>query len=169
MLQAYNGIVPEVHSTVFIEESAQVVGDVKIGQDSSVWHTAVLRGDVNVIRIGQRTNIQDGVVVHGTWKKYSVTIEDDVSVGHNAVVHGCTIHSNCLIGIGAIILDNAEIEPNCIIGAGAVVTEGMIVPAFSLVLGVPARIKRRVTDQEVQELRERAARYVSYKNTYLGL
>jgi carbonic anhydrase/acetyltransferase-like protein (isoleucine patch superfamily) len=164
MLKPYKGISPEVHATGFIEESAQVVGDVKIGEDSSVWYNAVVRGDVNYIRIGKRSNIQDGATMHGTLNKYPVIIEDDVSVGHNAVVHGCTVHSNCLIGMGAIILDNAEIGENCIIGAGAVVKEGMKVPPNSLVLGVPGRIKRNLTGEEIQGLRERASRYVSYKN-----
>jgi carbonic anhydrase/acetyltransferase-like protein (isoleucine patch superfamily) len=168
MLKAYQGVSPEVHPTAFIEESAQVVGDVKIGRDSSVWYNAVVRGDVHYIRIGERTNIQDGVVLHGTFNKYPVILEDAVSIGHNAVVHGCTIHSNCLIGMGAIILDNAEIGENCIIGAGTVVKEGMIVPPNSLVLGVPGRVKRGLTDEELQGLRERAARYVGYKNAYPG-
>ncbi len=167
MLKAYQGYIPEVHPTVFIEESAQVVGDVKLGRDSSVWHQAVLRGDVNSIRVGKQTNIQDGVIVHGTYKKYPVVIEDNVSIGHNAVVHGCTVHSNCLIGMGAIILDNAEIGENCIIGAGAIVTEGMVVPANSLVLGVPGRITRCLTPEEVWGLKDRALRYVEYKNSYL--
>lgn len=166
MLKPYQGIIPTVHPTAFVEESAQVVGHVSIGRDSSVWHNAVLRGDVNTIRIGERSNIQDGVVVHGTFEKYSVDIGDGVSIGHNAVVHGSTIHTNCLIGIGAIILDNAEIGENCIIGAGTIITEGMVVAPGSLVLGVPGRTKRQLTGLEIQGLRERAARYVIYKNAY---
>ncbi|PIE34980.1 gamma carbonic anhydrase family protein [candidate division KSB3 bacterium] len=166
MLRSYQGVLPTIHPTVFVEESAQVVGFVRIGPDSSVWHNAVLRGDVNTIRIGERSNIQDGVVVHGTFEKYSVDIGDGVSVGHNAVVHGSIIHANCLIGMGAIILDNATIGENCIIGAGTLVTEGMVVPPGSLVLGVPGRIKRELTDHEIQGLRERAERYVMYKNAY---
>jgi carbonic anhydrase/acetyltransferase-like protein (isoleucine patch superfamily) len=157
---------PTVHPTAFVEESAQVVGHVSIGRDSSVWHNAVVRGDVNTIHIGERSNIQDGVVVHGTFEKYAVVIENDVTIGHNAVVHGCTIHANCLIGIGAIILDNATIGENCIIGAGTLVTENMVVAPGSLVLGVPGRIKRQLTEHEIQGLQERAARYVIYKNAY---
>lgn len=167
MLREYNGKWPDVHQTAFIDKSAQVVGDVSIGQDSSVWHNAVIRGDVNVIRIGERTNIQDGVVLHGTLGLYPVILEDNITIGHNAVVHGCTVHSNCLIGIGAIILDNAEIGESCIIGAGAVVTEGLRIPPQSLVLGIPGRVKRRLSTEEVQSLPERAARYVEYKNQYL--
>lgn len=168
MLREFKGKWPEIHQTVFIDESAQVVGDVDIGKDSSVWHNAVIRGDVNYIRIGERTNIQDGVVLHGTLGLYPVVLEDNVTVGHNAVVHGCTVHSNCLIGMGAIILDNAEIGENCIVGAGTIVTEGMRVPPGSLVLGIPGRIKRRLSNQEIQSLPERATRYVEYKDTYLA-
>jgi carbonic anhydrase/acetyltransferase-like protein (isoleucine patch superfamily) len=145
MLREYNGKWPEVHRTAFIDESAQVVGGVSLGKDSSVWHNAVIRGDVNYIRIGERTNIQDGVVLHGTLGRYPVILEDNVTIGHNAVVHGCTVHSNCLIGMGAIILDNAEIGEHCIIGAGAIVTEGMQVPPNSLVLGIPGRVRRQLT------------------------
>ncbi len=166
MLRPYQGIMPTIHPTVFVDESAQVVGNVTIGRDSSIWHNAVLRGDVNTIQIGERSNIQDGVVVHGTFRKYSVVIGNDVSIGHNAVVHGCTIHANCLIGIGAIILDNATIGENCTIGAGTLVTEGMVIAPGSLVLGVPGRITRQLTEHEIQELHERAARYVMYKNAY---
>ena len=169
MLREYKGKWPEVHQTAFIDESAQVVGDVGIGKDSSVWHNAVIRGDVNFIRIGERTNIQDGVVLHGTFGLYSVILEDNVTVGHNAVVHGCTVRSNCLIGMGAIILDNAEIGEYCIIGAGAIVTEGVRIPPNSLVLGIPGRVKRRLSDQEIRSLPERAARYVEYKNSYLAV
>jgi carbonic anhydrase/acetyltransferase-like protein (isoleucine patch superfamily) len=168
MLREYQGRWPEVHHTAFIDESAQLVGDVSIGKDSSVWHNAVIRGDVNHIRIGERTNIQDGAVLHGTLGLYPVILEDNITVGHNAVVHGCTVHSNCLIGMGAIILDNAEIGEQCIIGAGAIVTEGMRVPSGSLVLGIPGRVARWLSEQEIQSLPERATRYVEYKNSYLA-
>lgn len=166
MLKPYQGKVPEVHPTAFVEESAQVIGDVSIGEDASIWHNAVLRGDVNAIRIGARTNIQDGCVLHGT-SSLSVVIDHDVTVGHNAVLHGCSICSNCLIGMGAIILDHAEIGENCIVGAGTVVKEGEKVPPNSLILGVPGQIKRRLTDKEVYKLRERSQRYVEYKKTYM--
>ncbi len=166
MLKEYKGIKPDIHPTVFIAEGAQVIGDVSIGPDSSVWFNAVLRGDVHSIRIGARSNVQDGAILHGTLNTYPVFIEDDVTIGHNAVVHGCTIHSNCLIGMGAIVLDDAEIGKNSIIGAGTVVKGGMLVPANSLVVGVPGRIRRNLTVEEIQGLRERAAHYVVYKNAY---
>lgn len=166
MVRAYKGIFPVIDPTVFIDDSAQVIGEVTIGRHSSVWCNAVLRGDVNTIRIGERSNVQDGVVIHGTYQKYAVVIENDVSIGHNAVLHGCVIRSTCLIGMGAILLDNAEIGENCIIGAGAVVTEGMIVPPFSLVLGVPGKRVRALSQEEVAGLTERAARYVMYQQAY---
>ncbi len=167
MLKHYSEWFPAVHETAFIEDSAQVIGNVRIGRDSSVWFQAVLRGDVNAIRVGERTNIQDGAIIHGTLHKYPVAIADDVTIGHGAIVHGSVIHSLCLIGMGAIILDNATIGEQCIIGAGSVVTENMIVPPKSVVLGVPGKVRRRVTAEELHELHERAVRYVEYKNMYL--
>lgn len=166
MIKAYQNIFPTIHDSVFIEESAQVIGDVTIDRDSSVWFQAVVRGDVHFIRIGARSNIQDGAVLHVTRNMYPLIIEDHVSIGHNAVVHGCTIRSNCLIGMGAIVLDNADVGENCIIGAGAVVKEGMKIPPNSLVAGVPGVIKRQVTAEEIRRLRERAEHYVEYKNAY---
>jgi len=167
MVKHYSEWFPVVHETAFIEDSAQVIGNVRIGCDSSVWFQAVLRGDVNAIRVGERTNIQDGAVIHGTLHKYPVAIADDVTIGHGAIVHGCVIHSYCLIGMGAVILDNATIGEQSIIGAGAVVTENVTIPPQSVVLGVPGKVCRRVTPEEIRELRERAARYVEYKNTYM--
>jgi carbonic anhydrase/acetyltransferase-like protein (isoleucine patch superfamily) len=158
---------PQIHDTAFVEASAQVIGDVTLGKDSSVWFQAVVRGDVHAIRIGERTNIQDGAILHGTRSKYPVIVADAVSIAHGAIVHGCTIRANCLIGMGAIILDHAEIGENCIIGAGAVVKEGLIVPPNSLVLGVPGKFTRQLTAEEIRGLQERADRYVAYKNTYL--
>lgn len=165
MLKPYRGYIPDVHPTAFVEESAQIIGNVMIGQDASVWHNAVVRGDINAITIGDRTNIQDGCVLHGT-QALSVSIEQGVTVGHKAILHGCIIHSNCLIGMGAIILDHAEIGENCIVGAGTVVKEGTKVPPNSLIIGIPGQIKRRLTDKEVYGLRERAKRYIEHKNTY---
>ena len=167
MLKAYQGIFPEIHDTAFVEDSAQVIGDVKIGRESSVWFYAVIRGDVQPIRIGERTNIQDGVVVHGTSGKSPVIIGDDVTIGHCAIVHGAVINSNCLIGMGAIVLDDAEVGENCIVGAGTVVPERMRIPPNSLVLGVPGKIVRSVTAEEAHQLTDQAARYVKHKNAYL--
>lgn len=165
MRKQYDGIWPEIHPTAFIEESAQVIGAVAIGEESSVWFQAVLRGDVGSIRIGARTNVQDGAIIHVS-SSSPVTIGDDVTIGHRAVLHGCVVHDCCLIGIGAIVLDGAEIGTACIIGAGAVVTEGMVVPPRSLVLGVPGKVRRELSEADVQRLAEQARRYVAYQNTY---
>src|SRR6201985_504480 len=118
------GISPQIPGSCFIAPNATIVGDVVIGDECSIWFNAIVRGDVNSIRIGNKVNIQDGVVIHGTYKKSSVTIEDCVSIGHNAIIHGCTIRERVLVGMGAIIMDNAEIGKNSIIAAGAVVLEG---------------------------------------------
>ncbi len=165
MLKQYNGIWPEIHPTAFIEESAQVIGAVAIGEESSVWFQAVLRGDVGSIRIGARTNVQDGAIIHVS-SACPVTIGDDVTIGHRAVLHGCVVHDCCLIGIGAIVLDGAEIGTGCIIGAGAVVTEGMLVPPRSLVLGVPGKVRRELSEADVQRLADQARWYVAYQHTY---
>lgn len=165
MLKQYHAIWPNIHPTAFVEASAQIIGDVAVGEDSSVWFQSVLRGDVGSIRIGARTNVQDGTVVHVS-SSYSAMIGDDVTIGHRAVLHGCIVHDGCLIGIGAIVLDGAEIGAECIIGAGTVITQGMVVPPRSLVFGVPGKIRRGLTDTEVRSLKERASRYVVYKNAY---
>lgn len=133
------GKFPKFGKNCFVAPNATVVGDVEMGDDCSIWFNAVVRGDVNCIRIGNKVNIQDGVVLHGTYKKASVTIEDCVSIGHNAIIHGCTIRERVLVGMGAIIMDNAEIGKNSIIAAGAVVLEGTKVESGTIYGGIPAR------------------------------
>lgn len=167
MLKQYKGQSPRVSPTAYIEESAQVVGDVEIGEDSSVWFNAVVRGDVNYIRIGDRTNIQDGSVVHVTHKTHPTILEDDITVGHSVTIHGCTIRSRVLIGMGATILDGAEIESDCIIGAGALVTEGKKIPSGWLAIGAPAKAIRELTDAERKGLIDSSNNYIGYKNDYL--
>jgi carbonic anhydrase/acetyltransferase-like protein (isoleucine patch superfamily) len=130
---------PQFGKNCFVAPNATVVGEVTIGDDCSIWFNAVVRGDVNCIRIGNKVNIQDGVILHGTYKKASVTIGDCVSIGHNAIIHGCTIHERVLVGMGAIIMDNAEIGKNSIIAAGAVVLEGTKVESGTIYGGIPAR------------------------------
>lgn len=156
-----------IDKTVFISDGARVLGDVEIGKNSSVWFNAVIRGDSNKIRIGNRSNIQDNAVIH-TSKDFGVCIGDNVTIGHGAIVHGCTVKSNVIIGMGAIILNGAVIEENCIIGAGALVTQGKVIPAGSLVFGNPAKIVRSLTDQEIRSITDNAASYVKeaehYKN-----
>ncbi len=159
---------PKVASSAFVEESAQVVGHVEIGEDSSVWFNAVVRGDVNYVRIGARTNIQDGSVLHVTHDTHPTVLEDDVTVGHIVTLHGCTIRSRVLVGMGAIILDGAEVGPDCVIGAGALVTEGKKIPSGWLALGAPARPVRELTPDERAMLLRASENYVKYKNTYLG-
>ena len=159
---------PRVHPSAYIDESAQVIGDVEIGEESSVWMTVVIRGDVHQIRIGRRSNVQDGTVVHVMKDTHATTIGDEVTIGHAAVVHGCTIEDRCLIGMGAILLNGAHVGPHSIVAAGTLVVEGMEIPARSLVMGSPARVKRSLTDAEVAEIQTYADRYVQYRLDYMG-
>ncbi|HSP05970.1 MAG TPA: gamma carbonic anhydrase family protein, partial [Acidobacteriota bacterium] len=153
--------------TVFIEDSAQVIGDVSIGSHSSIWFNTTVRADVHYIRIGSYTNIQDNSVIHVTNGKSPTILEDYVTVGHSVTIHGCHIKSNNLIGIGSIVMDNVVIEEYCMIGAGALVAPGTKVPPRSLMLGIPAKRVREVTDEEVARIREHADNYFGYKNTYM--
>jgi len=158
MIRDLKGIKPDIHEDTFIADNASVIGDVSIGKGSSVWYGAVIRGDIEKITIGEFTNIQDNSVVH-TETDIPTKIGDYTVIGHNAIVHGCTIGSNCLIGMGAIILNKAVIGDNCIIGAGALVPEGKVIPPNSLVLGMPGKVVRNVTDEEVERIRGNAIRY----------
>ena len=158
---------PLLHPTVFVDESAQVIGDVEIGEESSVWMHAVIRGDVNTIRIGQRTNVQDGTVIHVMHGTHPTTVGSDVTIGHRAIIHGCTVGDRVLVGMGAILLNGAAIGEDSIVGAGALVTEETVVPPRSLVLGAPARVRRALTDEEVQFVLASAANYVRYRLDYV--
>ena len=166
MIRPYKGVYPRVHETAFIAESAQVIGDVALGQESSIWFQAVVRGDVNYIRISDRTNIQDSCVLHVTRGKHPLVIGDEVTVGHRVVLHGCTVGNNVLIGIGAIVLDGAIIEENVMIGAGSVVTPGSRIPSGTVVMGLPAKIKREIKPDEIEQIRQSARNYVEYLKTY---
>ena len=150
---------PAIHPSAFIAPNATVLGDVTIGRDASVWYNCVLRGDINRIVVGEGSNIQDGSVLHLT-AELECFIGDYVTVGHMAVVHACKIGNECLIGMGAIVLDGAELGERCIVGAGALITQGKIIPPGSMVLGSPAKVVRALTDDEQSGLREWAARYV---------
>ena len=169
MLLEYRGKSPKLGERVFVAEGAKIVGDVEIGDHSSVWFNAVVRGDVDIIRIGKHTNIQDGSILHVMKDQYPLILGDYVTVGHGVMLHGCAIESHCLIGMRAIILNNAKIGAYCIIGAGALVTEGAILPQRSLALGMPAKVKRELTEAEVAGIDEYARRYFSYKETYLEM
>ena len=161
-------MLPRVHPSAFIDDSAQVIGDVEIGEESSVWMAVVVRGDVNRIRIGRRSNIQDGTVVHVMRDTHPTTIGDNVTIGHGAVVHGCTIESQCLIGMGAILLNGAAVGAQSIVAAGALVVEGMKVPPRSLVMGSPGKVKRLLTQAEIAEIQTYADRYVEYRLDYMA-
>ena len=166
MLRGFRDAFPRVHPTAFIDDSAQVIGDVEIGEESSVWMSVVIRGDLHPIRIGRRSNIQDGTMIHLT-RTHPVTIGDSVTVGHAAILHGCTIEDRCLIGIGAILLNGAHIGNGSIVAAGTLIVENMTVPPRSLVMGSPGRVKRALTDGEVVDIQALADRYVGYRLDYM--
>jgi carbonic anhydrase/acetyltransferase-like protein (isoleucine patch superfamily) len=168
MLRSFKNIKPAVDPTAYVDESAQVIGDVRIGAESSVWMNVVIRGDVNHIRIGKRTNIQDLTMVHVMRETHPTIIGDEVTVGHSAVVHGATIEDRVLVGMGAVLLNGVHIESDCVIAAGTLVTEGTRIPARSLVMGRPGKVKRQLTDEEVAEIRWYSDNYVSYRLDYLA-
>ena len=166
MLRPFRGILPQVDPSVYIDQSAQIIGDVTIDADSSVWMNVVIRGDVHRIRIGRRTNIQDGTIIHVMRDTHPTQVGDDVTVGHAAVLHGCTIEDRCLIGMGAMLLNGATIGHDSIVAAGTLVTEETRIPARSLVMGRPGKVKRALTDEEVASILDYSARYVGYKKDY---
>jgi carbonic anhydrase/acetyltransferase-like protein (isoleucine patch superfamily) len=168
MLRPFRGVLPRVHATTFIDHSAQVIGDVEIGEESSVWMNVVIRGDVHRIRIGRRSNVQDGTVVHVMNQTHPTTIGDNVTVGHAALLHGCTIDDCCLIGMGAILLNGAHIGSQSIIAAGTLIVERTTIPPRSLVMGSPGKVKRTLTDAEVTSIQGYADRYVGYRLEYMG-
>jgi carbonic anhydrase/acetyltransferase-like protein (isoleucine patch superfamily) len=159
--------IPRIAASAFVAGSADIIGDVEVGENASIWFQVVLRGDVAPIRVGANTNIQDGTVVHG-FPNSPVTIGDWVTVGHRAVLHACTVENHCLIGIGAIVLNNARIGEGSIVAAGALVVENTVVPPNSLYLGVPARLKRRLTEADRNFIDLHAAHYLQYKERYLA-
>jgi carbonic anhydrase/acetyltransferase-like protein (isoleucine patch superfamily) len=165
MIRSYKDIRPTLGARAWVDPSAQVIGDVELGEDSSVWMNAVVRGDVNGIRIGPRTNVQDGCVLHVT-SRHATVLAEEVTVGHSANLHGCTVERRCLIGIGAIVLTGAVVGEGSIVAAGALVPEGMVVPPGSVVMGAPARVRREVTPAERGGLALHAERYVGYKEEY---
>jgi carbonic anhydrase/acetyltransferase-like protein (isoleucine patch superfamily) len=167
MLRPYRGQTPRVHPTAFIDQSAQVIGDVEIGEESSVWMCVVIRGDVHRIRIGRRSNVQDGTIVHVMKDTHPATIGDDVTIGHAAVVHGCTVEDRCLIGMGAILLNGVTVGTGSIIAAGSLLPEDTQVPPRSLVMGSPGKIRRTLGDSDLAEIQMYADRYVAYRLDYL--
>ncbi len=168
MIHSFRGITPKIHPSVFTVDSAEIIGDVTIDKDSSVWYNAVIRGDVNYVRIGERTNIQDGCLLHVRHKEFPLIIGSNVTVGHGVILHACTIKEYCLIGMGAIVLDNAEINPYTLVAAGAVVLGGSVIPEGKLVAGVPAKVVRELSADERASLKTSAQNYVDYVKSYRG-
>lgn len=157
---------PVVHPSVYVDPTARIIGDVTIAEGASVWCHVTIRGDVNAITIGARTNVQDNTVLHCTYQKHALAIGPDVVVGHRAVVHGCTVKGPALIGMGAILMDGCVIEEDVIVGAGALVTEGKVMPRGHLVIGSPAKPVRPLTDEEVASVRNGFRSYVNYVQAY---
>lgn len=166
MIISYKGISPQIADGVFVAPGAQIIGDVHIGAHSSVWFNCVLRADCYYIRIGAHTNIQDNTVIHVTQGQYATVIGSYVTVGHSAVLHGCTVNDRCLIGIGAIVLDDVTIGEESFIAAGSLITPGTVIPPRSMVMGAPAKVRRQVTDQEVDRINEHWQHYLEYKTQY---
>lgn len=158
----YMDLYPEIDSTVFLASGVKIVGDVKIGENSSVWYNTVIRGDVHYVKIGAMTNIQDCSMLHVTNGKYPLNIGNKVTIGHSVKLHGCTLEDLCLVGIGSIVLDGAVIESNSMVAAGAVVRPNFIVPSGKLAAGVPARIVRDLTPEEIHDFENSALRYSKY-------
>jgi carbonic anhydrase/acetyltransferase-like protein (isoleucine patch superfamily) len=168
MVRAHRGRIPRVAASAYIDPSAQVIGDVEVGERSSIWCNATLRGDVHQIRIGEETNVQDNCVLHGQKDQWPVMLGDRVTVGHAAVLHGCVIEDDCVIGIGAIVLNGATIGKGSIIAAGALVPEGMEIPPGSLVMGSPGQVKRPVRPEERERFQQTAVNYIGYRKEYMN-
>ena len=168
MLRPCRGRLPVIDPTAYIDPSAQVIGDVEIGEESSVWMNVVIRGDVNHVRIGRRSNVQDGTIVHVMHETHPTVIGDAVTIGHGAIVHGCTVEDRVLVGMGAILLNGARVGADSIVAAGSLVPERVAIPPRSLVMGSPARVRRTLSDSEVASILEYSSNYVRYRLDYMG-
>jgi carbonic anhydrase/acetyltransferase-like protein (isoleucine patch superfamily) len=168
ILRGHAGKKPVLGAGVFVAENAAIIGDVVIGDESSIWYATTVRGDVMPIRIGARTSIQDNTVIHVTSDFSGTEIGDDCTIGHSAIIHACTVESFCLIGMGSILLDGARIGTGSLVGAGALVTPGTNIPPGSLVIGSPAKVKRPLNDKEREQIRYGAAHYVELARAYLA-
>ncbi|HEV7700539.1 MAG TPA: gamma carbonic anhydrase family protein [Pyrinomonadaceae bacterium] len=166
MIRDFRDKVPRIAASAFIADTALVIGDVEIGEDASVWFGSVIRGDVNYIRVGARTNIQDMTMIHVSSKTHATILEDEITVGHRVTLHGCHVESRCLIGIGAILLDGVRIGNNSLVAAGSLLTTGTQIPPRSLVMGAPAKVKRELTDDELAYLDRSWRNYVELKQHY---
>ncbi len=168
MIKSFKNTHPKIHETAFIAENAVIIGDVEIGENASVWYNCVLRGDVNFIKIGARTNVQDGTIIHVSRNDFPTVLEDEVTVGHSVTLHGCYVESGCLIGIGATVLDGARIGKNSLIAAGSLVTPNTIIPPNSFVLGSPARVKREMSADEIANVQKFWQNYVTLSEIYIN-
>ncbi len=167
MIRSYQGHTPIIPASCYVDASAQVLGDVTLGEHASIWMNAVVRGDVHSIRIGANSNVQDCAVLHGMRYKYPVIVGDWVTIGHNATVHGCIVEDACLLGMGATILNNARIGEGSIIAAGAVIPENTVIPPRSLVAGVPGKVRRELSDDDRKLILQYAKNYLDYVAIYL--
>jgi carbonic anhydrase/acetyltransferase-like protein (isoleucine patch superfamily) len=165
-IESFKEKTPSIHETAFVTDDAIVIGDVVIGSEASIWFGSIVRGDVNYIRIGDRTNIQDACVIHVSSKDHPTILEHEITVGHRVTLHGCYIESGCLIGIGSIILDGARIGKNSLVAAGSLVTPGTVIPPESLVMGAPAKVKRSLTAEEIANLDRSWRNYVELSKRY---
>ena len=168
MIKTFRDNNPKIHESAFVAQDAIVIGDVEIGAESSIWFGSIIRGDVNYIRIGERTNIQDASVIHVSSKDHATILEDEITVGHRVTLHGCYVEKCCLIGIGSIILDGARIGRNSLVAAGCLVTPGTVIPPESLVMGAPARVKRQLTADELDNLTKSWQNYVELSRAYIS-
>lgn len=168
MIRPFRGVHPQIHPTAFIADSAQVIGDVHVGEQASIWFGTVARGDMFYIRIGNRTNVQDNCVLHTRTGELPTILEDEVTVGHSVTLHGCHVERGSLIGIGSILLDDVRIGAQSLVAAGSLISPGTIIPSRSLVMGMPARVKRPLTGEEVLSLDRYWQNYVEYSAHYLN-
>jgi len=168
MIRPFRGIHPQIHPTAFIADSAQVIGDVQVGEQASIWFGTVARGDMYYIRIGDRTNVQDNCVLHTRTGEKPTVLEDEVTIGHSVTLHGCHVETGSLIGIGSILLDDVRVGAQSLVAAGSLLSPGTIIPPRSLVMGMPARVKRPLTDEEVASLAKFWQNYVEYSAMYLN-
>ncbi len=166
MIKSFQNLTPKIHESAFVADDAIIIGAVEIGAESSVWFGSILRGDVNHIRIGARTNVQDGSIIHVSRKTHPTIIEDEVTLGHRVTLHGCYVETGCLIGIGAIVLDGARIGEKSLVAAGSLVTPDTQIPPHSLVLGSPAKVKRKLTDEEIYNLARFWQNYTELSKVY---
>jgi len=169
MIRPFRGVHPQIHPTAYVDVSAQVIGDVQLGEEASIWCNCTLRGDIHFIRVGDRSNVQDNSVIHVRNGTHPTILEEQVTVGHSVTLHGCYVERGCLIGIGSILLDDVRIGADSLVAAGSLVSPGTIIPSRSLVMGFPAKVKRELSDEEVKGLEVFWKNYVEYTREYKNL